>query len=284
MSKTFDSLARANAIQQTPAESAADLNGKTSSKGTIGEIMRRLPLRIPAGSPTFPFDGSHPDASEKYRMVRTKLMHHLKRPRILVISSAGPRDGKTTTTINLAAVSALRGEARILMIDGDIRRPSMATQLGFPDGPGLADVLAGDCQLEDALIQTEQIPNLHVLVAGECQSNPSELLASASWQALLTRCSQSYNYIFIDTPPMAAVADYELIQATCDGIIMVIRQDQTKRRSSLQALAHIPKEKLIGVVINSISPWPLDGGHGADVYYTTYANPPKVRVGKSEAR
>jgi capsular exopolysaccharide synthesis family protein len=217
--------------------------------------MRTVSIQLSEDSPVLPFDTEHQRAGEQYRMARTKLLHHPLKPRLVVISSAGSGDGKTVTAINLAGAMALKSEAEILLVDGDLRRSQIAPLLGIPNTPGLADVLGGHCQLEDAIVRLEQFPNLCILPGGKPTANPTELLDSNRWLVLCAAVREQFKYVIFDAPPIAAVADYELIQTHCDGVVLVVRPDHTDRKRCLEALKIVPKERLIGVVMNCVRDW-----------------------------
>jgi protein-tyrosine kinase len=220
--------------------------------------VRVLPLGVVATSPILPFDGTHRRAGEQYRLLRTRIAQHPKHPQMLVITSVGPADGKTVTVINVAGSLALKSEARVLILEGDFRRSTVSTQLGLPATPGLADVLEGRCQLNDAIIQAAQIPQLYILPAGTPHVNPSELLDSSAWASVCAACRAHFEYIVMDSPPRGAVADYDLLQAACDGVIVVVRPDYTDRQRARKALQEMTKDKLLGVVVNDVDGWLLD--------------------------
>ncbi len=234
--------------------------------------MRMLPVRIASSTPLLPFDDTDTVAAEQYRIIRTRLIQHPKEPRMILISSAGPGEGKTVTAVNIAGALSLKNEGGVLLVDGDLRRSSIPTQLGLPASPGLGEVLSGAATLEQALVQVEQLPNLYVLPAGELQSNPSELLDSAQWTALRARIRSMFRYVVVDSPPVASVADYDLLQAACDGVVLVARPDYTNRHACLRALDLIPKEKLVGVVMNCVAKWLLGRSH----YYAPYGYRPNT--------
>ena len=246
-------------IEELPpviANSAPATDASTQINGTgTGAGIRTVSIQLSADSPVLPFDAEHQRAGEQYRMARTKLLHHPRQPRLVVISSAGSGDGKTVTAINLAGAMALKSEAEILLVDGDLRRSQIAPLLGISNTPGLAAVLGGRCQLEDAIVTLEQFPNLYVLPGGTPMANPTELLDSSRWLALCASVRQRFKYVIFDAPPIAAVADYDLIQAHCDGVVLVVRPDHTDRRRCMEALELVPKERLIGVVMNCVRDW-----------------------------
>ncbi len=214
--------------------------------------IRTCALHLPAFAPLMPFGEADWAAGEQYRIARTRIVQHPRKPRLMVISSPAPGDGKTITAINLAGALSLKSEGKVLLADGDFRRSSIHTLLGLPEAPGLADVLRGTCALEEALIQVEQCPNLYVLTAGEARSNPAELLDSTRWSHLAATLRDSFQYTIIDSPAIGVVADYDLIQASCDGVILVLRPDHTKRALAFKAVDSVPKEKLVGVMLNCV--------------------------------
>jgi Mrp family chromosome partitioning ATPase len=163
---------------------------------------RVMPVRVSIESPLIPFEDTHEKAAEQYRIIRTKLVQHPASPRVIVISSVDSGDGKTVTSINLAATLALKSQVTVLLIDGDLRRGAIADLLGIPETPGLADVLGKTCSRADAIVQLEQFGNLHVLPAGTRLTNPTELLDSPQWQLLIQELRQDFEYIIVDSPPL----------------------------------------------------------------------------------
>jgi capsular exopolysaccharide synthesis family protein len=232
-----------------------------------GMDYRVVPLRIPAGAPILPFDGTDVKVAEQYRMLRTNLLQHPDRPRLVAVTSATSGDGKTLTAINLAATLALKGDLRVLIVDADMRRPSMADALGIEAKPGLGQVLRGECLLRDAIVRVQQLPSLHVLPALREVLNPAELLDSSRCRAAFAELIQQFSYVIVDTTPVAAVADFKLIHQLCDGTLMVVRPDNTKRVAFLHAMQVELKSKLLGVVVNAYSDWFLWRSQGEDYKY-----------------
>jgi capsular exopolysaccharide synthesis family protein len=229
--------------------------------------IRIVPIQLGESSPLLPYDGSSPRAGEQYRAVRTNLLQNPDAPRVLVISSCGSGDGKTLSAVNTAGALAIKGETTVLLIDADLRNPSLAPTLGLPQEPGLADVLTGDCQLEDAIVETEQFPNLYVLAAGTARRNPAELLDSARWHQMCAVVKKSFRFVLIDTPPIAAVTDYDLVQAVADGVIFVVRPDHSDRNLCLAALQKVNATgKLTGVLVNCAENWFLYKRYGRYPY------------------
>ncbi|MBV6466423.1 MAG: hypothetical protein PGMFKBFP_01736 [Anaerolineales bacterium] len=212
-------------------------------------------IRARASQPVLPFDGSDRRTAECYRILRTNILQHAAKPKVIAVSSPGAGDGKTTTAINIAGVLALKQDVRVLLVDGDLRRSTIAPKLGIEDAPGLAEVLTGQCSLQDAVVQTENLPNLHILPAGRTIANPAELLDSAAWRDLTGYLRKQFTFAIVDSTPMGIVADYDLIHAVCDGTILVMRPDHTERQACAKALKAIARNKLLGVVLNCAGDW-----------------------------
>jgi receptor protein-tyrosine kinase len=238
-----------------------------------GAEIRTLPLTVSAASPLLPFDGTANYAAEEYKIIRTRLVQHPYRPRLIMVSSAGPADGKTVTAINLAASLSLKNPARVLLIDGDLRRPSVNASLGLPMTPGLTDLLSGECAFEEAVIRAGQFPNLYVLPRGTARSDAVELLDSERWVKLCESARRDFGYVIIDSTPVAAVADYHLLQASCDGVVLVVRPDHTRRKLFFNALDIVRKEKLLGIVMNYVEKWFMFEGHSTGYYSEYYSEP-----------
>jgi len=228
--------------------------------------FRTINLHVPAPSPLLPFEEGHWRPGEQYRILRTKIHQHPMQPRVIVISSPDSGDGKSVTAINTAGALALKSEGQVLLLDGDLRRSAISSQLGVPESPGLADALAGTCTLEESIAHTHELPNLFVMPSGTGSANPVDLLDSKAWQALCERLRSLFRYVIIDSPPMGAVADYDLIQALSDGVILVIRPDFTNRGLCLSSLRAMPKGKFLGVVLNCVPDW-SPGKHASPDYY-----------------
>jgi capsular exopolysaccharide synthesis family protein len=272
MSRSFDALARNQAefpppglaalieeLEKIKAKLPAPSTGSLDAPGIeLEPAIRTERLHIGARSPLLPFDGSHWEAAEQYRIARTRITQHPRQPSMLVVSSAGPGDGKTVTAINFSASLSLKTEGNVLLVDADLRRSSVHKQLGLAPGAGLAEVLEGRGSLEESLVRLEQLRNLYILQAGNPASNPGELLDSSRWKDVAKQLRQLFRYVIVDSPAMAGVADYELIQAVCDGTLLVLRPDHTKRSMAMEALKAIPKDRLIGVLMNCVPGWCLE--------------------------
>jgi capsular exopolysaccharide synthesis family protein len=209
-------------------------------------------------------------AGEQYRVARTKITQHSSKPQVILISSVVPGDGKSTTAIRLAASLSLSSRGDVLLVDADFRRNSIGVQLGLKVSSTLADVIPGLCQINEAVVRTQEFLSLCILEAGNPDKNPAELFDSPEWSSLCTALRDRFQYIVIDSPPMSPFADYELLLAVADGLIMVVTPDHTSRHSLANALRTAPKEKFIGVVLNRVPRFFLykqPHSHYYDYYY-----------------
>jgi succinoglycan biosynthesis transport protein ExoP len=170
-----------------------------------------------------------------------------------MVTSARPQEGKTTTSINTAIVLAQKG-VRVLLIDADLRRPSVHKTLGMGPRSGLSNVLTGSATVQQTITLSPILSNLYILPAGTPPPNPAELLASANMKELIDQLRGQYDHIVIDTPPTLSVTDAVVLSPRADATILVIRSGQTTkqalRRSRdilMQVNAHVA-----GVLLNAV--------------------------------
>ncbi|PYX44549.1 MAG: hypothetical protein DMG79_20670 [Acidobacteria bacterium] len=164
-----------------------------------------------------------------------------------------PQEGKTTTSINCAVVLAQKG-VRVLLIDADLRRPSIHKTLGMGPHSGLSNVLTGSTTTEQAITRTTILPNLFVLAAGTPPPNPAELLASTNMRDLLAQLREQYDHIVIDTPPSLSVTDAVVLSPRADAVVLVIRSGQTTKqalRRSRDVLTQV-SANVVGVLLNAV--------------------------------
>ena len=235
----------------------------------VGDLqtVRSVEVRPRKSVPLLPFAGESGQAAEQYRIVRTKVLQHPTRPRSIVVSSAESGDGKSVTAVNLAGVLALSPELKVLLSDGDLHRTSLARYFDIPATPGLANILDGQASISDTLVRIEPFPNLYFLPGGKSQRGPADTLNSNRWSELAGALRSQFDFCVFDAPPAGALADFDLIQAAVDGVVLVVRQDHTNRMLWMRALDSVPEEKLVGVVMNCIKPWFLGRGLGYYQYY-----------------
>jgi capsular exopolysaccharide synthesis family protein len=191
---------------------------------------------------------------EAYRKLRTRVLRlqASRGFRTVVISSAAKGEGKTLTSTNLGLFCAQLPEYRVLLVDGDLRTRGLSRLLGGPDTPGLAEVLAGDVRPEAAVLATD-VPNLYVMGPGRPSISPSELLTGTSWKDFIAWAGEQFKLVLVDAPPVFATADFELISAGCDGILLVVRARVTTRVMLQTLMRQIDSSKLLGVTLNSVN-------------------------------
>ncbi|MEO8522607.1 MAG: CpsD/CapB family tyrosine-protein kinase [Acidobacteriota bacterium] len=198
-------------------------------------------------------------AAEQYRSLRTRLKRAEggRAVRVIVITSPAKGDGKSLTAANLALTMAQEFQQRVLLIDGDLRRPSVHRLFGLEDGPGLTDVLMGGAELNQALVNVEN-HHLTLLPAGAIPNHPAELLGSASMRRVLDTLRTRFDRILIDLPPVAPLADLHIVAPMADGLLMIVRAGVTPRPAIERALAGLDMSKVLGLVLNE------SGGNNGD--------------------
>ena len=190
--------------------------------------------------------------SEQYRTVRTNIQFSFvdQVMRSLMITSAGPAEGKSTTTANLAITFAQQGK-RVLLIDADLRKPTVHYTFRLKNITGLTNVLTQSINLLDAYQETE-VENLFVLTSGPIPPNPAELLGSKAMQTFLKEAQEQFDLIIFDTPPVLAVTDAQILANQCDGTVLVVSSGKTEIEAAVKAkeLLVSANAKLLGVVLN----------------------------------
>jgi len=193
--------------------------------------------------------------AESYRALRTSLLLTSvgAPPKVILITSALPQEGKTTTSINSAIVLAQKG-TRVLLIDCDLRRPSIHKTLGMGPRSGLSNVLTGSANLQQVIVSSPLLPSLFVLPAGTTPPNPAELLASSAMKDLLDELRGQFDHIVIDTPPTLSVTDAVVISTWSDAVVLVIRSGQTTKQALRRARDILMQvnAKVSGVLMNAV--------------------------------
>jgi len=215
-----------------------------------------------------PFDEGSRAALEAFRKLRTNLtyMNVDAPPRIIVVTSPRPGDGKSTVAANLAAAVAFSGQP-VVLVDGDLRRPSVASAVGVLGDIGLTDVLVGSIEVDDALQLSAEHPNLLVLAAGRIPPNPSELLGSQTMKSTLAHLA-ARGTIVIDAPPLLPVADAAILTAQADGALVVVSAGKTLDSDLSTALSnlHAVNGRPLGVILNRTDRRAHGGYHYEDYY------------------
>jgi succinoglycan biosynthesis transport protein ExoP len=234
------------------------------------EVRESLPVSGPNGDglprELVTFHHSRSAVSEAYRTIRTAILLSSadSAPRLLLITSGQAREGKTLTTVNTAITLAQSG-ARVLVVDADMRRPRCHRVLGTQNGHGLSTLLTGQGELGDA-IQPTSVDNLYFMSSGPIPPNPAELVGSVRMRETLALLRDGFDYVLIDSPPVLPVTDGVLLATMVDGVVLVVRGQQTPKEIVRKARERLDyaRAKILGVVLNDVN---VSSG---DYYYHRY--------------
>ncbi len=192
-------------------------------------------------------------AAEKIRRLKTILANAKDGgPQVLVVTSAGPGDGKTLIAVNLALAFAAEAGEDVLLVDADLRRPSINRWILPPPSLGLSELLSDQTELEHTILELEN-SRLRILPAGAPPRDPIELLGSSRARDLISALRTRFRRIIIDTPPSVPFADADAIGTFCDGILLVARAGFTRRASYLQVVESLTSAPLLGTVLNDLT-------------------------------
>ena len=203
---------------------------------------------------------------EQFRSLRTRLLQAGEREhkRAFVITSAGVGEGKTLTALNLAWLLAQTDGVRALVIDADLRQPCTADYLGIETECGLSEVLTGETKLSEAIVKLEP-SGLHLLPGGAAREDVAELLSGPRFGRLLDEARKHFDYIIIDAPPLGVFTDANLLINRADSALLVVRASKTRYSVVDHLLEQLPRERLLGVVLNRAETKPDETGY----YYQT---------------
>jgi capsular exopolysaccharide synthesis family protein len=247
-----------------------------SHVGLVGNIPLDKERR---NQPAMAFDKDNSAIAEAFRKLRTNLQFLAvdNPPRIIVITSSMPNEGKTTTAINIALALA-EAEHNVVLVDGDMRRPMLDKHLDLIGRVGFSTVLSGAAPLSDVLQKTK-FPRLTVLTSGAIPPNPSELLGSLAAQKVLSELRANFDYVIVDSSPLLAVTDAAILAANSDGALIMARFGRTKREHLTHAVGALQDvgAPLLGVVFTMT---PMRGN--ASYNYNYYGNDSTRRPSPSE--
>jgi capsular exopolysaccharide synthesis family protein len=204
-------------------------------------------------------------AAEQYRSLRTRIKasENGRVFRSFVITSPSKGDGKSLTAANLGLAMAQEFHQRVLLVDADLRRPSIHHLFGISETPGLTDVLMGGATLEEALVEIPE-HRLTVLPSGLVPVHPAELLGSSGMRRVLDTLRTRYDRVILDMPPVAPLADVSIVAGMVDGILMIVRAGITPKPAIERALAGLELSKVLGLVLNDAGA--IDGAGKYDGY------------------
>ena len=211
--------------------------------------------------------------SEAYRALRTSILLSTSKhpPQVILITSGQPREGKTTTALNLAITLAQRGD-RVVLIDSDLRRPRVHRAFQLTNQSGLSSYLAGAAGLDQIVKPVARVPNLFVITAGPTPPNPAELLSSEPVTTLFDELRRQFDFVVLDSPPAITVADAMILAAHADGVILVAHGGVTTRDSLRHArkLLAAANARMLGVVLNNVDMRSADYKYYYSYYYGDY--------------
>jgi succinoglycan biosynthesis transport protein ExoP len=195
-----------------------------------------------------------PDFAESLRTLRTNVLFSTadSRSKSLIVTSAGPGEGKTVVSSNLAATLADAG-LRVLVVDGDMRKPKLHKVFNVPQEPGLSHLIVGSCKAGAAVVKTP-ISRLWVMPAGRIPPNPAELLGSPRFKQILSSFADHFDWVIIDSPPVMAVTDASVIAHAVSGVVFVVGAEMVSRQAAATALEQIERArgKVLGAVLNRV--------------------------------
>lgn len=204
-------------------------------------------------------------AAEQYRLLRTRVVRaeNGRAFRAVIVTSPNKGDGKSLTAANLALTMAQDTQQRVLLLDADLRRPSIHRLFGISETPGLSDILMGGASIDEALVTVPE-HRLTILPSGLIPTQPAELLGSTGMRRVLETLRSRFDRILIDMPPVAPLADVAIASTMADGVLMIVRAGVTPKPAIERALSGIDAAKVLGLVLNDA------GASGASYGYAGY--------------
>ena len=193
----------------------------------------------------------HSNYCEEYRSLRTHVLHKSQRQKLqsIVVASVNPSEGKSVTALNLSWMLAQTDGVKCLIIDSDLRMPSLADYLGIETEKGLSDVLSGTATLAESIVRLEP-SGLHILPGGDARQDVAELISGPRFKDILREARDMFDYIIVDAPPLGIFTDATVLINQADGAILVVRANRTKYSAIDRILDPLPKDRLLGVVLN----------------------------------
>jgi capsular exopolysaccharide synthesis family protein len=194
---------------------------------------------------------SNPVLADQFRRLAATLLHvqRTENLRTLLVTSALAADGKTMTAVNLSLVLSESYRKRVLLVEGDLRRPAISRIAGVPKGPGLSEVLKAHDDRRLTLVQLTE--TLTLLPAGHPDPDPLSALTSSRLQALLQDASEQFDWVIVDTPPLAATTDATLLCPLVGAVLLVIRAGHTPLEKVAEAIEALGRDRILGIVLNA---------------------------------
>ncbi len=214
----------------------------------------------------------HSTYCEEYRSLRTHVLHKSQKQKLqaIVVASINPSEGKSITALNLAWMLAQTDGVKCLVIDSDLRMPSLSDYLGIETEKGLSDILAGKATVKDSIVKIEPA-GLHILPGGEARSDVAELISGPKFKEILREVRDMFDYVIIDAPPLGIFTDAAVLINQADGAMLVVRAGKTRYSAVDRVMETLPRERMLGVVLNQ-SEDVLDESHYNYGYYNSKGN------------
>ncbi|OCS88262.1 CpsD/CapB family tyrosine-protein kinase [Caryophanon latum] len=216
---------------------------KKSKKRTTATLARKL----------ITVENPKAIVSEQFRTLRTNI--NFSNPdkvlKTILVTSSSPGEGKSTTSANVASVYAQEGK-RVLLVDGDMRKPTVHHTFGLKNTKGLSNVLTRQVSIEEA-IQPSTLDNLSIMTSGPIPPNPAELLASKSMEQLIGELTAQYDFVIFDAPPILSVTDSQILSNRCDGTVLVVKAGEAEKAMVQKAKESLvaSQANILGVVLNN---------------------------------
>jgi capsular exopolysaccharide synthesis family protein len=193
----------------------------------------------------------HSNYCEEYRSLRTHVLHKSQKQKLqaIVVASVSPSEGKSVTALNLSWMLAQTDGVKALIIDSDLRMPSLTDYLGIETEKGLSEVLAGKSSLKDSIIKLDPA-GLHLLPGGEARSDVAELISGPKFKEILREAREMFDYVIIDAPPLGIFTDATVLINQADSAILVVRANRTRYKDVDRILESLPRERMLGAVLN----------------------------------
>jgi capsular exopolysaccharide synthesis family protein len=248
-------------------------DGVTASPASIPQF-ESLPISLRPHSKLVSATAKDGLAAEKFRFLAVRLRHLSQRRPLkqLLITSTMPEEGKSTVAANLACTLATRRQHKVLLVEGDLRRPTLHREFGLHKNVGVTEYLQNGVDTELPIYRLETL-GIWFMPAGKTPENPLELMQSGGLSALMERVKSWFDWVVIDSPPILPLADTSVWTRMVDGILLVTRQGTTDKEQLKRGLEAIDSSKLLGALLNS-------SANAASVdYYQRYGQPPAVEDG-----
>ena len=213
----------------------------------------------------------HSSYCEEYRSLRTHVLHKSQRQKLqaIVIASVNPSEGKSITALNLSWLLAQTDGVKALIIDSDLRMPSLTDYIGIEADKGLSHILSGTATLADSIVKLEP-SGLHLLPGGEARNDVAELISGPKFKEILREARDMFDYVIIDAPPLGIFTDAAVLINHADGAMIVIRAGKTKYANVDRIMDSLPRDRMMGVVLNQSDEVLTESQYGYGYYQSRF--------------